>query len=174
MQPSQQQLEFFLDRALGRHLVPGALRDAGLTVRTMVEEFGEREQSVSDVEWLNHAGQQGWVVLTKDRRIRRRPAERQVILDSGVRAFVLSRGDLTGQQQAERFVATWTPSRQPVPRLAPSSTSSTSAGFDGSCDTDDRGRLAIQETASPAMGARNSRLTASGTQLRPADIDRRA
>jgi hypothetical protein len=33
--------EFFIDRSLGRHQVPQALRDAGLSVHTMAEVYGD-------------------------------------------------------------------------------------------------------------------------------------
>jgi hypothetical protein len=34
--------EFFIDRSLGRHIVPNALRNAGVTVHTMADVYGER------------------------------------------------------------------------------------------------------------------------------------
>ena len=95
--------EFFVDRGLGRVVVPEALRAAGVTVHTMAEIYRGREQEVPDTEWLTEAGRQRWIVLTKDRRIRRRPTEIRAIAEHGVRAFVLARGSLTGVQQAEFF-----------------------------------------------------------------------
>jgi hypothetical protein len=95
--------EYFTDRSLGRYVVPEALRSLGRIVHTLADEFGAREQTVSDVEWLQLAGERGWVVLAKDRRIRHRPAELELIQAHGLRAFVLPRGGLTGSQQAARF-----------------------------------------------------------------------
>jgi PIN like domain len=103
--PSPPPLEAFVDRGLGRYLVPQALRDAGLVVHTMVEVFGSREQDVADDEWLERAGRDGWIVFTKDKRIRYRHVEIEAIRTHGVKAFVLASGNLTGQQQAARFVA---------------------------------------------------------------------
>jgi hypothetical protein len=102
---SQPPLEAFVDRGLGRYLVPQALRDAGLVVHTMVDVFGTREEQVADDEWLARAGREGWIVLTKDKRIRYRHAEIEAIRMHRVKAFVLASGSLTGQQQAARFVA---------------------------------------------------------------------
>ena len=85
--------------------MPQALRDAGLVAHTMVEVFGSREQHVADDEWLERAGREGWIVLTKDKRIRYRHVEIEAIRLHGVKAFVLASGNLTGRQQAARFVA---------------------------------------------------------------------
>jgi hypothetical protein len=49
-------------------------------------------------------GREGWVVLTKDGEIRRRPNERDALLSSGTRAFVLTAGQLTGPMMAELLV----------------------------------------------------------------------
>ena len=62
-------------------------------------------QDVQDSVWLRVVGRKGWVVLTKDGRIRYRPAEKRALLGGGVAAFVLTaRGDLTGKETAEIFV----------------------------------------------------------------------
>ena len=47
----------------------------------------------------------GWVILTKDKRIRRRPIEKQALVESGARAFVLSSGNMRGQEMADLLVA---------------------------------------------------------------------
>jgi hypothetical protein len=97
--------EFFIDRSLGRHQVPQALRDAGLTVHTMAEVYGEMAgQRLKDEVWLEDVGRRGWVVLMKDDAIRRRPAEREALIASAVRAFCLTNAQLRGAEQAERLV----------------------------------------------------------------------
>jgi hypothetical protein len=103
--PSGSPPEFFIDRSLGRHIVPDALRAAGATVHTMADVYGERiGQGLSDEEWLRHAGQQGWAVLMKDAKVRHRPAQRLAIETYAVRAFVVTNANLTGADQAERLV----------------------------------------------------------------------
>lgn len=58
--PSGSPPEFFIDRSLGRHIVPDALRAAGATVHTMADVYGERiGQGLSDEEWLREAGERG-------------------------------------------------------------------------------------------------------------------
>jgi len=97
--------EFFIDRSLGRHLVPNALRQAGATVHSMADVYGERiGQGLQDEEWLRDAGTRGWVVLMKDARIRRRPAELEVLIAHQVRAFCLTNANLRGADQAQRLV----------------------------------------------------------------------
>lgn len=43
----------------------------------------------------------------KDQRIRRRPAERQAIVDNRARCFCLSDGNIGYQTMAERYVSNW-------------------------------------------------------------------
>jgi hypothetical protein len=46
----------------------------------------------------------GWVVLTKDKDIRRTPLEIAAILNSGVKAFVLTATGLKKEDQADVFL----------------------------------------------------------------------
>ena len=71
---------------------------------THYEVYGDRDERVSDVEWLEYCAAHQLVVLSKDRRLRYRPDEIDVIRRLGIRAFVLSRGNLTGEVQAQRFL----------------------------------------------------------------------
>jgi hypothetical protein len=104
--PSDSQPEFFIDRSLGRHVVPDALRDAGAAVHVMADVYGERiGQGLADTEWLRDAGENGWVVLMKDDKIRYRPAELEALTTSGLRAFCLTNANLRGEEMARRFVA---------------------------------------------------------------------
>jgi hypothetical protein len=57
----------------------------------------------ADEEWLPVVGRAGWVVLTKDKWIRRREVERQALLRAGVAAFVLTAGEMTGAEMAQAF-----------------------------------------------------------------------
>ncbi len=98
-----QQPEFFVDRSLGRHRVPQALRERGWLLRTHHEVYGERDEEILDVEWLELCGREDMPVLSKDRRLRYRPAEIDTIRGFGVRAFILTAGSLSGAEQASRF-----------------------------------------------------------------------
>jgi hypothetical protein len=97
--------EFFVDRSLGKGIVDG-LRAAGLTVHSMAEVYGEvKAQRLPDETWLRDAGKNGWIVLTKDDPIRRRPAERDALTDAAVRVFCLTNRNLRGVEQTARFVS---------------------------------------------------------------------
>ena len=104
MPSSDEPREIYVDRSLGQTIVPEALRKLGLTIHTEVEVFGDVPEGVLDAVWLERAGREGWIVFTKDARIRYRVAEISVLADNGVKAFVLSGGNLSGPEQAVRFV----------------------------------------------------------------------
>jgi hypothetical protein len=104
VRPSRSRPEFFLDRSLGGRDVAAALRRAGWIVRTHHEVYGDRDQEVEDVEWLELCGRQGWPALTMDRRIRYRSAEIAAVRRYRVRLFALTSGNLTAADQAQRFI----------------------------------------------------------------------
>lgn len=93
---------FFVDRSLGAKDVVDALRAAGLAVIGHAERFAH---DTEDTEWLQVAGESGWVVLTKDVNIRRNEIERRALIDAGVAAFMLARADLTGATMAKLWVS---------------------------------------------------------------------
>jgi hypothetical protein len=97
---------FFVDRSLGRVRLPRLLRADDWSLVTMSEHYGEETgQGVSDTDWLQLAGENGWPVLAKDEKIRYRPAERAAISAYGVRAFYLTSGNLTAEQMADAYIA---------------------------------------------------------------------
>lgn len=104
MPPSPSRPEFFIDRSLARRDVAAALRRAGWQVRTHFEIYRLRDQDVADVEWLERCGLESWAVLTMDRRIRYNRAEIAAIRRHGVKAFVLTSGNLSAATQAQRFL----------------------------------------------------------------------
>jgi hypothetical protein len=93
--------EFFIDRSLGQYTVAQALR-ARCLPREVVHVHDEHfPDATRDEDWLPQVGRRGWVVLTKDARIRSNDLERGAVLSSGVALFELARGDLTGEQMGE-------------------------------------------------------------------------
>lgn len=99
---------FFLDRNLGTKHVASALRAAGVTVEVHNDHF---PQDARDEIWLPEVGKRGWIVLTKDDRIRYRPAEFAAVIDAHVALFALASGNFNGQEMAPAFVAA-------LPRMA--------------------------------------------------------
>jgi len=83
--------------------VPQALRGLGWAIRTHHEVFGDRDEQIRDVEWLELCGRENLPALSKDRRLRYRPAEIEAIRSFRVRAFVLTAGSLSAPEQSARF-----------------------------------------------------------------------
>lgn len=90
-------LTFLLDEDLASKSVLAALREAGLDVTSVPEQFGK---GCKDVDWLPVAGERGYVVLTKDKAMRRTPLEVAAVRDARVHYFSLTRGNLTAAQMA--------------------------------------------------------------------------
>jgi hypothetical protein len=93
---------YFVDRSLECRVVVHALQDAGANLRLHSEHFDDDED---DQVWLPEVARRGWIILTKDKRIRRRPIEKQALVASGARAFVLSSGNMRGREMADLLVA---------------------------------------------------------------------
>jgi len=97
--------DLFLDRSLGRIVVPSLLRAAGLRLTTLAEHYGvPADENVPDTTWLDLAGARGWVVFMKDARVRYNLAEREAVKAHGVRCFCLSNQNRTGEAMAARFL----------------------------------------------------------------------
>lgn len=94
-------LVLFLDRSLGKKKIATALREAGVEVRVHEAQFAP---DARDEEWLRAVGRRGWVVLTKDQMIRYRGPELSALMKAGVRAFVLTAGNLKGEEMGQIFV----------------------------------------------------------------------
>lgn len=92
---------FFIDRSLGRFEVATALRAAGLRVEVHDDHF---PQDAPDETWLTHAGDREWVVVTRDKRIRYRPLEKQSLINARVRALVMTAAAATGAQTASALI----------------------------------------------------------------------
>jgi len=58
-----------------------------------------------DTVWLPFVGEKGWVVLTKDKRIRYNQLEKAAILHHRIREFYFSSGNYSGAEMAEMLVA---------------------------------------------------------------------
>jgi hypothetical protein len=85
-----------MGRAVGRRL-----EEEGIRVELHDDHFS---QGTPDAEWLPVIGQRGWIVITKDTRIRYRPNEKHALLAAGVRAFAFASGNLSGPEMSEAIV----------------------------------------------------------------------
>lgn len=89
---------FFVDRSLGSKLVPEALKASSLRVERLDDHFAP---NCPDVEWLPEVARRGWIVLTRDQNLRWRPLERHIVVEAGLRVFVVRAKDLSGPQIVE-------------------------------------------------------------------------
>lgn len=94
---------YFTDRDLGRRIFPGALRQAGLRVEPHDDHF---RPDAADVDWLPEVARRGWVVLSNDQKILRRPLEREAVRSAGATLLVLIGGDATAPELARNFLNT--------------------------------------------------------------------
>ncbi len=92
---------FFIDRSLGIEPLRGELVKVGLTVEIHDDHFARDEE---DSVWLRVVGERGWIVLTKDQRLRYRPLEIAALRASNARVFVLTAGNLRGSEIAAVFL----------------------------------------------------------------------
>jgi hypothetical protein len=80
---------FFIDVCLGTS-IKQALVEMGLDVILHNDRF---PQGTLDVEWMQTAAENNWLVLTRDRRINKRGIERQAIIEGLLRFFAIGSGD---------------------------------------------------------------------------------
>ena len=76
----------FIDRS-----IPKSVATALKAVREDVIWLEDRfPPNTRDVVWLTEAGAERWLVITRDKRIRRRPGERAALMAAGVGCFILT------------------------------------------------------------------------------------
>jgi hypothetical protein len=92
---------FFVDRSLGGVTVPDALRKIGLKVEAHADHF---DHDAPDTDWLKRCGEERWIVLAKDRAIKKNPLERQALISHGLAAFFLIKTNATGEENASALI----------------------------------------------------------------------
>jgi hypothetical protein len=82
---------------------PGGLGCDGLPRPACPTKPGDK-----DPDWIPKVAQAGWVVITRDRRMLNKPAERQAIVENNARVVRLdARHELTKWLQLEIVVTQW-------------------------------------------------------------------
>jgi len=100
------ELVYWVDRSLGAEIVPKALRAHGINIRTYVEIY-PNEPKVRDEVWIPEITERGWVILTKDKEIRREPVEIEALRRVKARYICLSAGKMRGDEQAACLLHHW-------------------------------------------------------------------
>ncbi|HEU4760528.1 MAG TPA: hypothetical protein VFT91_11195 [Dehalococcoidia bacterium] len=76
----------FIDRSIPKG-VADALKAVRDDVRWLEDEF---QHDAKETEWLPEIGKRGWLVISRDKKIRTRPGERRALVDAGVGCFILA------------------------------------------------------------------------------------
>ena len=91
---------FFIDRSLGQKIIAERLRQNHVHVEVHDDHF---PQNALDEDWLSEVGKRGWIVLTKDDRLRYRPAALESYRRHDVRVFIFGSGEMKAQEMADAF-----------------------------------------------------------------------
>jgi len=86
---------------LGQKVIAGRLRQCNVQVEIHDDHF---PQNAQDEDWISEVGKKGWVVLTKDDRLRYRPAALDAYRRHKVRVFIFGTGEMKAQEMADAFV----------------------------------------------------------------------
>jgi hypothetical protein len=92
---------FFTDRDLGRRF-PELLREAGVPVERHCDHFAD---NAPDVKWIAEVASRGWIAVTHDKAITRRPNERDAVLQAKLGLLIVV-GAAPHPELAANFVAT--------------------------------------------------------------------
>jgi len=98
---SAERPEFFLDRSLGT-ITASRLRVAGYVVHLIADHYLDDANNVPDEEWIAEGCSNGWILLTKDKRIRYRAAELEALQEG--RLFCLVSGNMDIDGMTETFL----------------------------------------------------------------------
>ena len=94
-------LVFFTDRDLGQRF-PDILRAAGIQVERHCDHFAD---DAPDVQWIVEVASRGWIGVTHDKAISRRPNERDTVLEAGLGLLIMV-GAAPYAELANNFVVT--------------------------------------------------------------------
>ncbi len=83
---------FYLDECIYSRELLNQLRSVGATVEHVGQAF---PFGTEDQVWLSECGRRGWIILTRDKAIRRRRLEIDSIREHGAAAFCLIATDTT-------------------------------------------------------------------------------
>jgi predicted nuclease of predicted toxin-antitoxin system len=96
-----EEIVFFIDRCIYSKTLVQALNDYGLNIEIHDNHF---ENDVEDPVWLFECGQNNWIVLSKDKNIKKNPLERQALFNAGVAAFFLTTGGISAEETAKALI----------------------------------------------------------------------
>jgi len=83
------------------------LEDASVRFESHLKHF---EPGTEDTAWLPEVGRNGWCLLTTDKRIRKRPLEREAVRVHAIRMFYFSTNSVSGPEMGNAL-------RKALPRM---------------------------------------------------------
>lgn len=92
---------FFLDECLGTKIIANSLQQNGILVEIHNNHFSP---GVKDEDWLTTVGKKGWIIITKDRRIKYREPEKLAVKKAKAGVFTLFGGDLKANEMATAII----------------------------------------------------------------------
>jgi hypothetical protein len=98
IRPPDTPFEFFVDECIAFHHVAAMLRAENYVAH--VPGADPVLTGTVDVDWLPFVGTRHWILITKDKNIRKREIELRAMRASRVNTFVLTGAGLTGAEQA--------------------------------------------------------------------------
>jgi len=96
-------LKFIFDEGLGHGLATG-LRLAGKNVEHVLDHF---PRGTPDVDWLSYVGENKLILVTKDKGIRKKPNEKELLIKYKIVAFYLGGSEKSGQDILKQLVNAW-------------------------------------------------------------------
>ncbi len=96
-------MKFFVDNNLSVEVVRG-MRGFGERLVHLTEEF---DPSTDDSDWLEVIGTRGWFLVTRDERVRFRPAEISAIKEHNVGAFFIGGKNRSRCELIQQIVRNW-------------------------------------------------------------------
>jgi hypothetical protein len=104
--PPDPEVIVFLDENLDGETVAVLLRAGNIPFRRLSEEF---DRSTADADWMPKVAARGWVIASRDNRIRYRPAELAALRGSGAILVVIRgtalRGETLGRLLVDSYPA---------------------------------------------------------------------
>jgi len=96
-------MKFIFDENLSPNLVRG-LKEFGEDVEHITEIV---KQGTPDKEWLRIVGENGWYLITRDKRIRQRPIEKDALKIFAVGAFFLQGKEMSRWEIIRQVIMSW-------------------------------------------------------------------
>ena len=109
-------ITLFVDRDIWSHRLDAALRAVGIPFVSHRDLFAD---DTPDTEWIAAVAKRGWIILTRDRRIRYRANEAAAVRTGRLHLFALTSGNVSAAETATIVVKAWPAIQRPVATTPP-------------------------------------------------------